>query len=160
MHHLFPGGFTPSSPTIRRQPGGGRSRHRPASEPRRRRGSGDGGDRRRLCDLAMLAAAAAFSVPVAELTAESRRASDVAFARQSAMYLAHVAFGLSYSDIGRAFGRDRTTAAHACRLVEDRRDDPVIDAALDILEAACASARGSLPAQAMGLIQATRQVRS
>jgi len=50
------------------------------------------------------------------------------------MYLAHVALGLNYSDVGRAFGRDRTTAAHACRIVEDRRTDPGLDARLASLE--------------------------
>jgi hypothetical protein len=34
------------------------------------------------------------------------------------------------------FDRDRTTAAHACRTVEDCRDDPRFDAALDCLERA------------------------
>jgi chromosomal replication initiation ATPase DnaA len=57
------------------------------------------------------------------------------------MYLAHVSFGLSYSEIGRAFGRDRTTAAHACQLIEDRRDDPAVDAVLGALENACAALR-------------------
>ena len=53
------------------------------------------------------------------------------------MYLAHVAFGLSYSTIGQSFGRDRTTAAHACRLVEERRDDPATDRVLHALEEIC-----------------------
>ena len=50
------------------------------------------------------------------------------------MYLAHVGLGLSYTDAGRLFGRDRTTVAHACRLVEERREDPRFDASLDYLE--------------------------
>jgi hypothetical protein len=32
------------------------------------------------------------------------------------------------------FARDRTTVAHACGLVEDRRDDPAFDRSLDLLE--------------------------
>jgi chromosomal replication initiation ATPase DnaA len=84
--------------------------------------------------IAAAAVAAAFIVPIGELRATTRRPKDVAFARQSAMYLAHVAFGLSYTDVGRAFDRDRTTAAHACRLVEDRRVDPGLDARLASLE--------------------------
>ena len=100
----------------------------------------------RLCDLVALATASAFALPVGELTAQSRRAPYVAFARQSAMYLAHVSFGLSYSEVGRAFGRDRTTAAHACRLIEDRRDDPAIDAVLGSLEGACGALRRRLSA--------------
>ncbi len=92
---------------------------------------------RRLCETAALATAAAFALPVGELHATTRRSSYVAFARQSAMYLSHVSFGVSLSEIGRAFGRDRTTAAHACQLVEDRRDDPAVDAVLASLEGAC-----------------------
>jgi hypothetical protein len=99
-----------------------------------------------VCNLVALTTAAAFAIPVGELTAGTRRASYIAFARQSAMYLAHVAFGLSYSEIGRAFGRDRTTAAHACRLVEDRRDDPAVDGVLGSLEIACCGLRRRLDA--------------
>jgi chromosomal replication initiation ATPase DnaA len=50
------------------------------------------------------------------------------------MYLAHVACGLTLTDTGRLFGRDRTTVAHACGVIEDRRDDPLFDRALDLLE--------------------------
>src|SRR5262245_42837962 len=71
----------------------------------------------RLCDVATIATAAAFAVPVGELIAPSRRPPYIAFARQSAMYLAHVSFGLSYAEVGRAFGRHRTTAAYACQLI-------------------------------------------
>lgn len=114
------------------------------------RDDGPGGPRlsagtvRRLCDAAALATAAAFAVPVGELHAETRRSSYVAFARQSAMYLAHVSLGVSLSDVGRAFGRDRTTAAHACSLVEDRRDDPAIDTVLASLENVCGTLRDRL----------------
>ncbi|MGZ8330820.1 MAG: helix-turn-helix domain-containing protein [Rhodoplanes sp.] len=59
------------------------------------------------------------------------------------MYLAHVSFGANYSEIGRAFGRDRTTAAHACRVVEERRDDPGLDAILEQLERDCSALRAS-----------------
>jgi chromosomal replication initiation ATPase DnaA len=55
------------------------------------------------------------------------------------MYLAHVMLGLSYSATGRLFERDRTTAAYACRLVEDRRDDPAVDHVLLKLEDTCAA---------------------
>ena len=102
----------------------------------------------RLCDLTAIAAAAAFAVPVGEIGAASRRSSSVALARQSAMYLAHVAFGLSLSEVGRGFRRDRTTAAHACRLIEQRREDPAVDAVLGGLEGACATLRRKLEAGA------------
>jgi len=91
----------------------------------------------RVCWLLEAATAAAFAVQVDELRAPSRRTATVAFARQSAMYLGHVVLGLSLAATGRLFHRDRTTAAHACRLVEERRDDPVIDRLLDMLEGVC-----------------------
>lgn len=47
--------------------------------------------------------------------------------RQIAMYVCHVALQISMSDIGEAFGRDRTTVGHACHVVEDRRDDLAFD---------------------------------
>ena len=53
------------------------------------------------------------------------------------MYLAHVVWGLNYSAAGVLFHRDRTTAAHACQVVEDRRDDPAIDRVLQQLECVC-----------------------
>ncbi len=90
-----------------------------------------------VCRLMQAATAAAFGVPVAALRARSRRSAKVAFARQSAMYVAHVMLGLSYSAVGAHFRRDRTTAAHACQTVEDRRDDPAIDALLQRLELTC-----------------------
>lgn len=95
------------------------------------------GDAACICRLLQAATAAAFGVPVEALRAPSRRSADIAFARQSAMYLAHVALGLSYSAVGALFHRDRTTAAHACQLVEDRRDDPAIDTLLQTLECVC-----------------------
>jgi chromosomal replication initiation ATPase DnaA len=50
------------------------------------------------------------------------------------MYLAHVACGLSLTEVGRLFARDRTTVAHACGLIEDRRDDAAFDRALELIE--------------------------
>jgi chromosomal replication initiation ATPase DnaA len=92
-----------------------------------------------LCELIAITVAAAFAVPLAELRASTRRPRAVAFARQSAMYLAHVVCGLTLTEVGRGFGRNRTTAAYACELVEERRDDPAIDAMLESLEYACGS---------------------
>ena len=83
------------------------------------------------------AIASAFAVSIDELRASSRRAQPVAFARQSAMYLAHVVLGLNYKATGILFRRDRTTAAYACQVVEDRRDDPAIDCLLQQLEGVC-----------------------
>lgn len=54
------------------------------------------------------------------------------------MYLAHVIYGLSLVGVGVGFGRDRTTVAYACHMVEDARDDPAFDAALAGLEISAA----------------------
>lgn len=54
--------------------------------------------------------------------------------RQIAMYVCHVVLRLSQSEIGAAFGRDRTTVGHACNVVEDRRDDAAFDAFVSAIE--------------------------
>jgi chromosomal replication initiation ATPase DnaA len=81
----------------------------------------------------------AFNLSQDQLFAGSRGAARIAFARQVAMYIAHVWLGLSLSEVGRRFGRDRTTVAHACEVIEERRDDPRIDALLDVIESAVTS---------------------
>jgi chromosomal replication initiation ATPase DnaA len=85
-------------------------------------------------EIISAAVAAAFTVPLRELHAATRRRAPIALARQSAMYLAHVTCGWNYAEVGRAFGRDRTTAAHACRTIEDRRNEPRLDACLADIE--------------------------
>lgn len=65
----------------------------------------------------------------------SRCHADVALARQLAMYLTHVILQQSFTAIGLAFGRDRTTVSYACALIEDMRDDPHFDAEVCHLEA-------------------------
>jgi chromosomal replication initiation ATPase DnaA len=77
---------------------------------------------------------AAFAVGLDDLHAATRGRCDIAFARQTGMYLARVALGMTLSDAGHLFGRDRTTVSHACRIVEDLRDDPGFDALLHQME--------------------------
>lgn len=91
-------------------------------------------DRRTVRRMIEVTVAAAFSLPVDELSAKTRRTAPVAFARQVSMYCAHVTFGWSLTEAGNVFGRDRTTAAHACRVVEDRRDEPHIDSIVQSVE--------------------------
>lgn len=94
-------------------------------EPRRR-------DRAGWCLLRFVAAAR--HVPVRQLLLPSRGEAEVALARQLAMYLMHVVLGRLYLDVGRFFGRDRTTVSYACGLIEDLRDDPEFDAEVTRLE--------------------------
>ncbi len=66
----------------------------------------------------------------------TRCTSRIAAARQAAIYFAHVVFAANLTRAGRIFGRDRTTARHACSRMEDWRDDGRIDRAFDALEPA------------------------
>lgn len=97
--------------------------------------------------LALAIAVNALGVPWREV-ADSRRRSTRA--RQVAMYLAHVALGETYSRIGRAFGRDPSTARHACARVEDRREEAGLDRLLGHLEWASALFQTSLSTAAPG----------
>jgi hypothetical protein len=94
--------------------------------------------------LAEAASVAAAHVPLSGLRAANRGRRPIALARQTAMYLAHVVFGLSLTRVGICFGRDRTTVRHACALIEDRRDDPGLEFGLAALEAALLAAMASL----------------
>ncbi|MDX2204234.1 MAG: helix-turn-helix domain-containing protein [Hyphomicrobiaceae bacterium] len=78
----------------------------------------------------------AFGVTGPEVWRLTRGNPHAALARQVGMYLAHVAFELSLTEVGVLFVRDRTTVAHACSVVEDRRDDPGFDRVLDLMEGA------------------------
>jgi len=80
--------------------------------------------------------APAFGIAGRDLATPARGTASVAVARQVAMYLAHTQLRLSLTVAGDFFGRDRTTAAHACRRVEERRDDPRFDAIVACLERA------------------------
>ena len=85
--------------------------------------------------MAILAASDYHELPdkfVIQVTSSNTRGPKaVSSARAMAMYLVHVSTGLSMTRTGRAFGRDRTTVRHALRRIEDKRDDPVFDRALE-----------------------------
>ena len=97
--------------------------------------------------LAEAATAAAAGIPLARLRAANRGRKPIALARQTAMYLAHIAFGFSLTRVGICFGRDRTTVRHACALIEDRRDDPGLEFGLTALEAALLATMAKLGGQ-------------
>lgn len=83
-----------------------------------------------------LLVALVFAVDMRDLRAKKRGSPRVAFARQVSMYLAHIACSLSLTEVGILYGRERSTVAHACCLVEDRRDDSELDLKLEYLERA------------------------
>jgi chromosomal replication initiation ATPase DnaA len=76
----------------------------------------------------------AFAVQEDSVFAAGRGGKTTALARQVAMYLSHTHLGLSYTAAGALFGRDRTTAAYACRTVEEKREDADVDAIVDCVE--------------------------
>lgn len=96
--------------------------------------------------FAQMLVAHVYGVPLDELTAPTRKDRRAAEARQVAMYLGHVVFSMSLTSVGRAFGRDRSTASHACRHVEDLRDDPRLDQMIGRLEMMLCNAPGGTPA--------------
>lgn len=137
----------------RNQRGNPAARTAPASRAGRRRagmvnpptGSGRAGSPRRMAPsmhvFVEAAVATVYGIAPSALRRRSRGVAKVAFARQVAMYVCHVRLGLNLTEVGRAFGRDRTTAAHACRLVEERRDDPEMDRVIGWIEAGVESWR-------------------
>lgn len=70
-------------------------------------------------------------VPATSIIWPTRGPAPMAFARGVCMYLVHVEASYSLSDTGFLFGRDRTTVAHACVIVEDRRDHQPFDDAME-----------------------------
>ena len=81
----------------------------------------------RTCDQVVALVARQKNVPAQALQDQRRNRLPIARARQLAMYLSHVVLGHTLSEIGEAFGRDRTTVSYACALIEDMRDDPQFD---------------------------------
>ena len=89
---------------------------------------------RQKAQLLRVFVARAFNVSANELTSNHRGSSAACHARQVAMYLTHVVFGVSLTAVGDEFHRDRSTVSHACRKIEWRRDIPAFDRKLSRLE--------------------------
>lgn len=85
--------------------------------------------------LAAGLASYALGVPLDDIVKPRRGSSGAAFARQVAMYLCHVGFELSLARVAAAFGRERSTVAHACHVIEDKREDETFDDWIAALEA-------------------------
>jgi len=90
-----------------------------------------------ICGRVAAIVAQDFAVERAALFARTRSSPRDALARQTAMYLAHTVFAVSFGQIGRIYGRDRTTVAHACRRIEDARERSGFDERLRRLETHC-----------------------
>lgn len=87
----------------------------------------------RLIGLIQSIVSSVYAVELQALLAPSRGLSRVAHARQVGMYLSHVVCRIGLTEIGRAYGRDRTTVRYACGAVEDRRDDPDFDLTIELI---------------------------
>lgn len=86
------------------------------------------------CDAVIDLMAALFGVPSKELRRLGRTGNDICRLRQIAMYVAHVVFRFTMGEVGRGFGRDRTTVLYACHTVEDLRDDADFDRIVALAE--------------------------
>jgi chromosomal replication initiation ATPase DnaA len=96
-----------------------------------------------LCEGMIDITAVLFNVSSKEIRKPGRSSLGVSRVRQVAMYVAHVVLRLNMTDIGRAFGRDRTTVLYACHLVEDLRDDADFDRIITMTERVALAAFGS-----------------
>ena len=90
--------------------------------------------RRIIARMAKEIVCQAHGIPHSELYGNARGDADLAFARQIAMYLAHVVGQLTLNEIAELFERDRSTVSHACSNIEDRRDRPYFNLQLEQLE--------------------------
>lgn len=86
-----------------------------------------------VCRLAAQLAAGACGVNVTDVQS-GRRSQRASLARHIGMYLAHTTASFPLAAVAAHFSRDRTSVAHACRRIEDRRDDPKFDAQMIELE--------------------------
>ena len=97
--------------------------------------AGDGQDRAVVAGrLAAGLVSLATGVNSVDILGRMRGTGQAARAWQLAMYLLLTALSLSYAEVARVFARDRSTVAHACRQVEDLRDDRRHDRMLNELE--------------------------
>ena len=87
-----------------------------------------------MCEAVIDLTATLFNVESRALRAPNRCAQPVARVRQIAMYVCHTTLGISLTEVGQVFARDRTTVAHAAQLIEDLRDDREFDRIVEQVE--------------------------
>jgi chromosomal replication initiation ATPase DnaA len=74
-------------------------------------------------------------IPLYDLLDDQRGLAAVCETRQLAMYLVHVVLSRPQDEVGRLFGRQRSTVAHACQVIEDQREAPEIEREIARIEA-------------------------
>lgn len=97
-----------------------------------------------ICSLCCRTVAVALQVSLDALNSPARENSEIANARQIAMYLSATMFNLCASEVGRAFKRDRTTVSYALEKIEERREDAEFDFILVQLEDLLCDARHAI----------------
>ncbi|ALN73989.1 MULTISPECIES: helix-turn-helix domain-containing protein [unclassified Aureimonas] len=90
--------------------------------------------RRLQCHVACEIVAAFLGISAQDMLSRHRARADIAHARHTAIYLAHVAFQLPPLLVAEGFGRDRSSVAYALQRIEDQRDDPDFDRLLTRME--------------------------
>lgn len=81
------------------------------------------------------AVAADRRIPVEVLLRPGRGPHTVVLARQVAMYLVHTLLGRRMEEVAYLFGRDRSTVAYACAVIEDRREEGELEETVARIEA-------------------------
>lgn len=72
-------------------------------------------------------AASAFELTSERLLRVDRGNARATRARQISIYLMHTVLSFPLIKIARIYKKDRTTIGHACRVIEDLRDNPAFD---------------------------------
>ena len=80
-----------------------------------------------ICDNVIDIMSVFFNVSGRHIRSPRRMSLCVTRVRQIGMYIAHVTLGLRMVAIGEGFCRDPSTVVHACRTIEDMRDDEDFD---------------------------------
>ncbi len=87
-----------------------------------------------FAQLVIAAVALEFGIPHTLICNRTKGTSRAAFGRQVSMYLLNVVYDVNLSRVARVFNRDRSTASHACHVIEDLREDPMLDEKIFKLE--------------------------
>jgi len=84
--------------------------------------------------LAISAVAMEFGTPNLNLACLKKSGTHMALVRQVTMYLLRGVFESSFVNIAQTFNRHPSTVRHAMQVIEEERDDPVLDAKIARLE--------------------------
>jgi len=112
----------------------GKTSHKASQKPIQKPTQKTNDQERALAHLVCAVVSIEFGVGTTQIITLTKGPAHLCFARQVAMYLMHVVFQVRLAGIARAFGRDPSTASHACHSIEEARDDPVLDEKLTALE--------------------------